>query len=63
MAFRVAEPWIECSLAHALLAASIVTGAHLGLLHGHRRIVLYHWDMRELEDGEEDFPLQLGLRY
>jgi hypothetical protein len=58
----VAEPWIEISLAHALLAAFIVAAVHLVLLYGHRRGVQTYCSTRELEDGEEDFPMKLGLR-
>jgi hypothetical protein len=58
----VAEPWIESSLVHALLAAAIIVATHLGLLYGHRRVIRYHCIMRDLEEGEEDFPMKLGLR-
>lgn len=59
----LAEPWIERNLAHALLAISVVAVAHLGLVYSHRRVVRNHCGMRDLEDGEEDFPMKLGLRY
>jgi len=57
-----AELWIESSLVHALLAAAIIAATHFVLLYGHRRVVRYHCNVRALEDGEEDFPMKLGLR-
>jgi len=59
----VAEPWLERSVLHFILAAFAVAAAHLGLRTVHRRIVQEHCDMPGLEDGEDDFPMKLGLRY
>ena len=57
------EPWIEGSVPHFILAAAAVAAAHLGLRTLHRRIVQEHCNMPGLEDGEDDFPMKLGLRY
>jgi hypothetical protein len=35
----------------------------LALRGRHRTIIREHCNMPALEDGEEDFPMRLGLRY
>lgn len=58
-----AEPWIQQSVPHGLLAVVSVIVAHLALHAKHREIVRQHSNMLALEDDEEDFPMKLGLRY
>jgi hypothetical protein len=36
---------------------------HLAFERANRRILREHCAMRPLEDGEDDFPMKLGLRY
>jgi len=57
------EPWIEKSAAHFGMAAAFIVLAHLAFERMHRRVVREHCAMRPLEDGEDDFPMKLGLRY
>jgi hypothetical protein len=46
-----------------LIAAAFIAAAHLLLRRRHRTIVRQHCNLPALEDGEEDFPMKLGLRY
>ena len=57
------EPWIAKSAPHMIIAVVFIAAAHLALLYRHRAIVRLHCDLPGLEDGEEDFPMKLGLRY
>jgi hypothetical protein len=57
------EPWIEAAIPHFLIAAAAIAAAHFALEHLHRRMVQEHCSMPGLEDGEDDFPMKLGLRY
>jgi len=57
------EWWIEESLQHMLIAALVIATTHLVLRHRHRTIVRQNCNLPTLEDGEEDFPMKLGLRY
>ena len=57
------EQWVEKGLGHMLMAALIGFVVHLLLRHRHHDIVRQHCNLPELEDGEEDFPMKLGLRY
>jgi hypothetical protein len=59
----VAEPWIEASVQHFVLAAAVISVAHVALRTFHRRIIQEHCNMPGLEEDEEDFPMKLGLRY
>jgi hypothetical protein len=59
----IAEPWIEVSAEHLVMAAVAIAAAHLALRSRHRAIIREHCNMPALEDGEEDFPMKLGLRY
>jgi hypothetical protein len=59
----VAEPWVEESPLHMLTAIAIVISMHLALRRRHRAIVQQHCAQPAREDGEEDFPMKLGLRY
>jgi len=58
-----AEPWIQVSVLHFLVAATVVAVAHFVLELRHRRVIEEHCNMPGLEEGEEDFPMKLGLRY
>jgi len=58
-----AEPLVEKSLQHFALAVAGIAAAHIALEILHRRIIREHCNMPALEDGEEDFPMKLGLRY
>jgi hypothetical protein len=57
------EPWIEASILHSLLAATVVVAAHLIFRKLRHRILEEHCSMPALEDDEDDFPMKLGLRY
>ena len=59
----IAEPWMEMSAAHMVMAAVAIAAAHMALRRRHRIVVREHCNMTALEDGEEDFPMKLGLRY
>ena len=59
----ISEPWIEASAVHFALAAAAITAAHFALRKVHTRIIKERCEMPSLEDGEEDFPMKLGLRY
>jgi len=58
-----AEPWIEASIWHFLMAAAGIVAAHFAIEWLHHRIIQEHCNMPGLEDDEVDFPLKLGLRY
>jgi hypothetical protein len=58
-----AEYFIEHSWQHFGLAAVCITAAHLWLRHQHRGMVRLHSSQLPLEEGEDDFPMRLGLRY
>jgi hypothetical protein len=57
------EQWIEGSLVHFGVAALTVMVAHLWFRYRHRELVRIHSAQAELEDGEDEFPMRLGLRY
>ena len=59
----VTEPWIETGVIHFFLAACAIGAAHLALRRRYRGIIQEHCNMVELEDGEDEFPMKLGLRY
>ena len=58
-----AEPWVEAGIRNFLIAAAAIVAAHLALERLHRRIIHEHCNMPGLEDGEDDSPMKLGLRY
>jgi len=58
-----AEPWIAMSVNHMFVAMCSIAVMHLLLRRRHRSIVRQHCNLPALEDGEEDFPMKLGLRY
>ncbi len=57
------EPWIARRSWHFGLAVAAVAAAHLALCMRHRQVVRAHCNVPGLEEGEEDFPMKLGLRY
>jgi len=57
------EPLVEQSIQNMVVAVAVIVAAHLALRFRHRAIVRLHCNMPALEDGEEDFPMKLGLRY
>lgn len=59
----VAEYWAESSGAHAGITAASIVVAHLWFRKRHRDVVRLHCNQLDLEEGEEDFPMKLGLRY
>jgi len=55
--------WIERSVLHAGIAVAILAAIHAVLERAHRMAVQDYCDTPALEDGEEEFPIRLGLRY
>jgi hypothetical protein len=59
----VTEPWVEASLSHMAAAFCVIAATHLLLSRRHRSIVRQYCNFPALEEGEEDFPMKLGIRY
>lgn len=59
----VAEVWIENSWAHFAAAALTVLVVHLWFRYRHREAIRINSQQAEVEEGEDDFPMRLGLRY
>jgi len=59
----VSEMWIENSWAHFAAAALTVLVLHLWFRYRHREAVRINSQQAEVEEGEDDFPMRLGLRY
>ena len=59
----VSEQWIEERCLHFGAAAIVIVVAHLWFRYRHREVVRVHSAQAELEEGEDDFPMRLGLRY
>ncbi len=59
----ISERWIEINVLHFMIAVAAIGAAHLALRGRLRRIVQEHCSGPTLEDGEEEFPMKLGLRY
>jgi len=59
----VTETWVEESGEHFGIAAISIVVAHLWFRKRHRDVVRLHSSQLELEEGEDDFPMKLGLRY
>jgi hypothetical protein len=57
------EPWIEASPWHFLVVTGCAVGAHLLLNSRHNAILRDYSNQLALEADEEDFPMNLGLRY
>jgi hypothetical protein len=53
----VQKPW------HFAAAVVVTVAAHLALRRRHRQVVRAFCNVPSLEEGEEDFPMKLGLRY
>ncbi len=59
----LSEQWIEKSWPHFGAAGIVIVVAHLWFRYRHREVVRIHSAQAELEEGEDDFPMRLGLRY
>jgi len=59
----LAEVWIENSWPHCAAAALTVLVVHLWFRYRHREAVRINSQQAEVEEGEDDFPMRLGLRY
>jgi hypothetical protein len=59
----VSDRWIEEGWQNFGAAAIAIVVIHLWFRYKHREVVRIHSAQSELEDGEEDFPMRLGLRY
>ncbi|MGA7241827.1 MAG: hypothetical protein WBX19_01535 [Terracidiphilus sp.] len=59
----ISEQWIEQGWQHFGLAAIAIVVIHLWFSYRHRETVRIHSAQAELEEGEDDFPMRLGLRY
>ena len=59
----VAEQWIEEGWQHFGAAVIAIVVSHLWFRYRHREQVRLHSAQAELEEGEDDFPMRLGLRY
>jgi hypothetical protein len=57
------EPWMESKPWHFAAAIAAAVAAHIGLRFRHRSVVAEHCGQMQLEEGEENFPMRLGLRY
>ena len=55
--------WIEESWAHFGIAALAIVVAHLWFRYRHREVVRIHSLQAEVEEGEDEFPMRLGLKY
>ncbi len=59
----ISDRWIEQGWQNLGLAAIAIVVIHLWFRYRYREVVRIHSAQAELEDGEEDFPMRLGLRY
>jgi hypothetical protein len=59
----IAEHAVENGARQFGVVAVGIVVAHLWLRKRHRDLVRLHCGQRELEEGEDDFPMKLGLRY
>ncbi|MBS1803198.1 MAG: hypothetical protein JST28_07500 [Acidobacteria bacterium] len=59
----VADIWIESSWAHFSAAALTVLVVHLWFRYRHSESVRINSQQAEVEEGEDEFPMRLGLRY
>ncbi|HEX4022296.1 MAG TPA: hypothetical protein VHX63_14220 [Acidobacteriaceae bacterium] len=57
------EPWIASSAGHMVIAVLCITATHFGFQRLHQKIVSEHLSLVDLEEGEDEFPQRLGLRY
>jgi len=58
-----AEHAVESGARRFGIVSVLIVVAHLWLRKRHRDLVRLHCGQLELEEGEEDFPMKLGLRY
>lgn len=59
----IVEPLIEMDLRNFAIAVGVIAAAHFALRARHRAVVKEYCNLIDLEDGEEEFPMKLGLRY
>jgi hypothetical protein len=59
----LAEQWIEVGWQHFGAAVIAIVVIHLWLRYRYREQVRINSAQAELEEGEDDFPMRLGLRY
>ena len=59
----VLEMWIEENWAHLVIAGVVVLVGHWWFRYRHREVVRIHSMQAEVEEGEDEFPMRLGLRY
>jgi hypothetical protein len=59
----ISDRWIEEGLRNFGLAAIAIVVIHLWFRYRQREAVRIYSAQAELEEGEEDFPMRLGLRY
>jgi hypothetical protein len=57
------EPWIETSASHSFIVMGTVVLGHLLISRRHRDLLRDYSNQLALEADEEDFPMNLGLRY
>ncbi len=59
----VAGLWMETSWVHFGVGVIVVLVIHLWFRYRHREVVRVNSLQAELEEGEDDFPMRLGLKY
>jgi hypothetical protein len=59
----IAEHAVESGARQFGIVAVLIVVVHLWLRKRHRDVVRLHCGQLELEEGEDDFPMKLGLRY
>ena len=59
----ICDRWIEEGWQNLGVAAIVIVVIHLWFRYRHRELVRIHSVQAELEEGEDDFPMRLGLRY
>jgi hypothetical protein len=59
----IVEPIISMSSRNFVVAAAGIAAAHLVLGARHSAVVREYCNLIDLEEGEEEFPMKLGLRY
>ncbi len=59
----ISDRWIEQGWQNFGVAAIAIVVIHLWFRYRHREVVRISSAQAELEEGEEDFPMRLGLRY
>jgi hypothetical protein len=48
---------------HVAGALGIIAWAHFAMRRAHKKNAVYHANLIDLDDDEEEFPQRLGLRY